>query len=102
MTSDADTDGAVGKEDAASGPRGDPPGVDTKVLLEFLYRLGQAYLACGEQTAKVELLLRRTATAYGMKKARVVAFPTAVFRSGVGAQNLRQSDRRPRRRGGGG
>ena len=79
MTSDADTDGAVGKEDAASGPRGDPPGVDTKVLLEFLYRLGQAYLACGEQTAKVELLLRRTATAYGMKKARVVAFPTAVF-----------------------
>jgi uncharacterized membrane protein YjjP (DUF1212 family)/uncharacterized membrane protein YjjB (DUF3815 family) len=47
--------------------------------LEFLYRLGQAYLACGEQTAKVELLLRRTATAYGMRNARVVAFPTAIF-----------------------
>lgn len=52
---------------------------DTAVLLEFLFRLGQAYLACGEQTAKVELLLRRTASAYGMRKSRVVAFPTAVF-----------------------
>ena len=44
-----------------------------------MYRLGQAYLACGEQTANVELLLRRTASAYGMRKSRVVAFPTAVF-----------------------
>ena len=44
-----------------------------------MFRLGQAYLACGEQTAKVELLLRRTAAAYGMRKSRVVAFPTAVF-----------------------
>ena len=44
-----------------------------------MFRLGQAYLACGEQTAKVELLLRRTASAYGMRKSRVVAFPTAVF-----------------------
>jgi uncharacterized membrane protein YjjP (DUF1212 family)/uncharacterized membrane protein YjjB (DUF3815 family) len=44
-----------------------------------MYRLGQAYLACGEQTANVELLLRRTAAAYGMRKSRVVAFPTAVF-----------------------
>ncbi len=52
---------------------------DTSVLLEFMFRLGQAYLACGEQTAKVELLLRRTASAYGMRKSRVVAFPTAVF-----------------------
>ena len=52
---------------------------DTAVLLEFMFRLGQAYLACGEQTAKVELLLRRTATAYGMRNARVVAFPTAIF-----------------------
>jgi uncharacterized membrane protein YjjP (DUF1212 family) len=52
---------------------------DTAVLLEFMFRLGQAYLACGEQTAKVELLLRRTASAYGMRKSRVVAFPTAVF-----------------------
>ncbi|MFN0129378.1 MAG: threonine/serine exporter ThrE family protein [Verrucomicrobiales bacterium] len=53
--------------------------VDSAVLLEFLFRLGQGYLACGEQTAKVELLLRRTAAAYGMRKSRVVAFPTAVF-----------------------
>ena len=35
------------------------PATDTDALLEFMYRLGQAYLACGEQTAKVELLLRR-------------------------------------------
>jgi uncharacterized membrane protein YjjP (DUF1212 family) len=56
-----------------------PPASDTTVLLEFMFRLGQAYLACGEQTAKVELLLRRTASAYGMRKSRVVAFPTAVF-----------------------
>ncbi|RPH74430.1 MAG: hypothetical protein EHM74_00180, partial [Hyphomicrobiales bacterium] len=52
---------------------------DTAILLEFMFRLGQAYLACGEQTAKVELILRRTASAYGMRKSRVVAFPTAVF-----------------------
>jgi uncharacterized membrane protein YjjP (DUF1212 family) len=52
---------------------------DTAVLLEFMFRLGQAYLACGEQTAKVELLLRRTASAYGVRKSRVVAFPTAIF-----------------------
>ncbi len=55
------------------------PAPDPTVLLEFLFRLGQAQLACGEQTAQVELLLRRIATAYGMRKARVVAFPTAVF-----------------------
>lgn len=52
---------------------------DTAVLLEFMFRLGRAYLACGEQTAKVELILRRIASAYGMRKSRVVAFPTAVF-----------------------
>jgi uncharacterized membrane protein YjjP (DUF1212 family) len=44
-----------------------------------MFRMGQAYLACGEQTAKVELILRRIASAYGMRKSRVVAFPTAVF-----------------------
>jgi uncharacterized membrane protein YjjP (DUF1212 family) len=55
------------------------PALDTGALLEFLFRLGQAYLACGEQTAKVELLLRRTASAYGLRRTRVVAFPTAVF-----------------------
>src|SRR5579862_5692350 len=53
--------------------------VDTPVLLEFMYRLGQAYLACGEQTALTELYLRRVATAYGVRRARVVAFPTALF-----------------------
>jgi len=57
----------------------EPVPLDTSVLLEFMFRLGKAYLACGEQTAKVELLLRRTASAYGMRKSRVVAFPTAVF-----------------------
>ena len=44
-----------------------------------MFRLGQAYLACGEQTAKVELILRRIASAYGMRRSRVVAFPTAIF-----------------------
>ena len=52
---------------------------DTATLLEFMFRLGKAYIACGEQTAKVELILRRIASAYGMRKSRVVAFPTAVF-----------------------
>lgn len=61
-------------EELAKSP---PPG--TAILLEFLFRLGRAYLACGEQTAKVEDLLRVTAAAYGMRKTRVVAFPTAVF-----------------------
>jgi uncharacterized membrane protein YjjP (DUF1212 family) len=56
-----------------------PPAKDTGVLLELLYRLGQAYLACGEQTAQVELLLRRIASAHGMRKSRVVAFPSAIF-----------------------
>ncbi|HRI14230.1 MAG TPA: threonine/serine exporter family protein [Verrucomicrobiota bacterium] len=60
-------------------PPNKPPAPDPDVLLEFMFRLGKAYLACGEQTAKVELLLRRTASAYGMRKSRVVAFPTAVF-----------------------
>ncbi|HMN97384.1 MAG TPA: threonine/serine exporter family protein [Phycisphaerales bacterium] len=48
-------------------------------LLEFMCRLGQAYLAAGEQTALVELFLRRIATAQGARRTRVVAFPTAIF-----------------------
>jgi uncharacterized membrane protein YjjP (DUF1212 family) len=52
---------------------------DTGELLEFLFSLGRAYLACGEQTALVELYLRRIATANGMRRSRVVAFPTALF-----------------------
>jgi len=59
--------------------KADAPAIATDVLLEFMFRLGQAYLASGEQTAQVELLLRRTASAYGMQRSRVVAFPTAVF-----------------------
>jgi uncharacterized membrane protein YjjP (DUF1212 family) len=55
------------------------PKTDTDVLLEFLFRLGRAYLASGEQTALVELYLRRIATALGMRRSRVVAFPTALF-----------------------
>ncbi len=53
--------------------------VDTGPLLEFLFRLGQAYLASGEQTAEVERILRGIAAAYGAKRPRIVAFPTAVF-----------------------
>jgi uncharacterized membrane protein YjjP (DUF1212 family) len=60
-------------------PPAKPAGPDTTVLIEFMFRLGQAYLGCGEQTAKVELLLRRMASAYGIRRSRVVAFPTAVF-----------------------
>ncbi|MGD9632474.1 MAG: threonine/serine exporter ThrE family protein [Pirellulales bacterium] len=52
---------------------------ETPELLEFMFRLGQAYLAAGEQTAKVELVLRRVATAHGVRRSRVVAFPTAIF-----------------------
>lgn len=56
-----------------------PTKPDSRELLEFMFRLGQAYLACGEQTAKVELILRRMASAYGMRHSRVVTFPTAIF-----------------------
>ena len=66
-------------ESPLPAPQAKPAVPDTAVLLEFMFRLGQGYLACGEQTAKVELLLRRTASAYGMRKSRVVALPTAVF-----------------------
>src|SRR5262245_43050256 len=52
---------------------------DTDALLEFMYRLGQAYLACGEQTALAELYLRRIASASGMRRSCVVAFSTALF-----------------------
>lgn len=52
---------------------------DTAVLLEFLLHLGKAYLNCGEQTAVVESYLRRVATARGLRRPRVVAFPTALF-----------------------
>jgi uncharacterized membrane protein YjjP (DUF1212 family) len=57
----------------------DSPPRDTGALLEFLVRLGQAYLASGEQTALVELYLRRVASACGMCRSRVVALSTALF-----------------------
>lgn len=44
-----------------------------------MFRLGQAFLACGEQTAKIELTLQRVAAAHGLRRCRVVAFPTAIF-----------------------
>lgn len=56
-----------------------PAPADTAVLLEFLFRLGQAYIGCSEQTAQVELILRRIAAAHGARRARVLAFPTAIF-----------------------
>ncbi|MFN9480282.1 MAG: threonine/serine exporter ThrE family protein [Betaproteobacteria bacterium] len=52
---------------------------DPADLLEFMHKLGQAYLGCNEQTAEIEALLRKMARAYGMREARVVAFPTGVF-----------------------
>jgi uncharacterized membrane protein YjjP (DUF1212 family) len=55
------------------------PAIESRTLLEFMFQLGQAYLACGEQTAQVEAILRRMAAAYGMRRARIVTFPTAVF-----------------------
>ena len=60
-------------------PAVEKPATDATVLLELMFRLGQAQIACGEQTARIELLLRRIASAYGMRRSRVVVFPTAVF-----------------------
>ena len=57
----------------------DPAPVDTRALLEFMFRLGQAYLACGEVVSQVVLLLRRVALAYGVQRSRVIVFPTALF-----------------------
>lgn len=53
--------------------------VDAQTLMQFLLRLAQALLACGEQTATVELTLRRAASAYGMRRSTAVTFPTAIF-----------------------
>lgn len=56
-----------------------PATTDIELLLRFMFRLGQAYLASGEQTAVVERYLRRIALANGMQSSRVVTFPTAVI-----------------------
>ncbi|MFO0911630.1 MAG: threonine/serine exporter family protein [Pirellulales bacterium] len=72
------------------------PGVSgdrTAVLLDFATRLGQSLLASGEQTARVELILRRAATAYGMRSSRVVAFPTVIFVNVHDGQQERQTFR---------
>ena len=78
----------MGEDRAAAGgvapERPTTPGaapIATDVLLEFMFRLGQAYLASGEQTAQVELLLRRAASAYGMRRARVVTDPVMPARA---------------------
>src|SRR5262245_25203238 len=55
------------------------PKPDADDILEFMSRLGQAYLGCDEQSPKVELLLQGIATAYGMRRSRVAAFPTVLF-----------------------
>jgi uncharacterized membrane protein YjjP (DUF1212 family) len=55
------------------------PPTDIDALLDFMCRLGQAYLACGEQTALVESYLHDTAASAGVGRAQVVAFPTALF-----------------------
>ncbi len=52
---------------------------ETAPLLEFMLQLGKAYLACGEQTALVESYLRRVAATRGLRRPRVVVFPTAVY-----------------------
>jgi uncharacterized membrane protein YjjP (DUF1212 family) len=63
-------------DDPVSAP---PPAHDTTEVLQLMLRLGQAYLACGEQTAEIEAFLRRVARAYRMREARVIAFPTGIF-----------------------
>lgn len=65
--------------DATAAPAVEAAQFDSAEVLEFLMRLGQAYLACGEQTAEIEALLRKIARAYGMREARVIAFPTGLF-----------------------
>ncbi len=69
---------ATANAPARSGPL---PGtsVDRESLLEFMIRLGQAFLACGETVSQVALLLRRVAAAYGEAHTRILVFPTAIF-----------------------
>ncbi len=73
------TDAPSREVPSKESPAKDAPGKETTVLLEFMYRLGQAYLASGEQTAQVELQVRRVGSAHGLRRARVVAFPTTIF-----------------------
>ncbi len=50
-------------------------------LSDFMCQLGQAYLASGEQTAIIEMILRRVAAGNGVHRSKVVAFPTAIMLS---------------------
>jgi len=69
----------VGLAEVEAGPDANERSARTAELLDFMLRLGQAYLATGEQTALIELFLRRVATAQNIRRCRVVAFPTALF-----------------------
>jgi uncharacterized membrane protein YjjP (DUF1212 family) len=57
----------------------EPQATGPRELLEFMFRLGQAYLASGEQAALVKSFLARVASANGMRGSRVVVFSTALF-----------------------
>jgi uncharacterized membrane protein YqhA len=59
----------------------DPAAADSRGLLESLIRLGQAYLACGEQMANAERLLQETALAHDLEdlKGNLVSVTIAVL-----------------------
>jgi hypothetical protein len=59
------------------------------LILEYLSLLAQAYIACGEQTAEVEFVPRRSAVAFGMRRPRAVVLATAVFIEFEDGQNER-------------
>src|SRR5262245_32218275 len=59
--------------------KAETPAPDTALVLEFMFRPGQSYLACNDRTAEVAQRLRRTWAAYGMSSVRILALPTAVF-----------------------
>jgi len=56
-----------------------PTTSDTGPLIEFMLQLARAYLTCGEQTAEVERILRRIMTARGLRRPRVLIFPTSIL-----------------------
>jgi len=68
-----------GLAELESGPSATDATTQVAELLDFMLRLGQAYLATGEQTALIELFLRRVATAQKIRRCRIVAYPTAIF-----------------------
>ena len=65
---------------AAKGTEGaSTRGQDVSQLLELMLRLGKAELASGEAVTQVELFMRRMAAAYGIRDARIIVLPTAIF-----------------------